>query len=186
VVGKPLTTVLVPPCILEWSDTRVDENLTDRVLCFLKLQLLLVGLLIRISEAGAASTSSTSVECPMRLHLTDMAVGLAASFISAAYVQTTEGVQMWVLGVPGQIYKAIFGHRHNTLDLERVHSSDLDNQHFVKVDNLFYYFRVSNLGASVEQSILTYLPHYESLRTSTTVHLQAVYSVVVIPSKRLY
>jgi hypothetical protein len=33
VVGKPLTTVLVPPSILECSDTRVDENLTDRVLC---------------------------------------------------------------------------------------------------------------------------------------------------------
>jgi hypothetical protein len=31
VVGKPLTTVLVPPSILEWSDARVDENLTDRV-----------------------------------------------------------------------------------------------------------------------------------------------------------
>jgi hypothetical protein len=46
VVGKPLTTVLVPPSILEWSDTGVDENLTDRVLCFLKLQLLHVGLLI--------------------------------------------------------------------------------------------------------------------------------------------
>ena len=37
-VGKPFTTVLVPPSILEWGDTRVDENLTDRVLCFLKLQ----------------------------------------------------------------------------------------------------------------------------------------------------
>ena len=48
VVGKPLTTVLVPPSILEWSDTRVDENLTDRVLYFLKLQLLHVGLLIEI------------------------------------------------------------------------------------------------------------------------------------------
>ena len=48
VVGKPLTTVLVPPSILEWSDTRVDENLTDRVLYFLKLQLLHVCLLIEI------------------------------------------------------------------------------------------------------------------------------------------
>jgi hypothetical protein len=48
VVGKPFTTVLVPPSILEWSDTRVDENLTDRILCFLKLQLLHVGLLIEI------------------------------------------------------------------------------------------------------------------------------------------
>ena len=45
-VGKPFTTVLVSASILEWSDTRVDENLTDRVLCFLKLQLLHVGLLI--------------------------------------------------------------------------------------------------------------------------------------------
>ena len=48
VVGKPFTTVLVPPSILEWSDTLVDENLTDRVLCFLKLQLLHVSLLIEI------------------------------------------------------------------------------------------------------------------------------------------
>jgi hypothetical protein len=46
VVGKPLTTVLVSASFLEWSDTRVDENLADRVLCFLKLQLLHVGLLI--------------------------------------------------------------------------------------------------------------------------------------------
>jgi len=48
VVGKPLTTVLVPPSMLEWSDTGVDENLADRVLCFvhLKLQLLHGGLLI--------------------------------------------------------------------------------------------------------------------------------------------
>ena len=49
-VDKPLTTVLVPPSILEWSDTGVDENLADRVLCFLELQLLHVtvhvGLLI--------------------------------------------------------------------------------------------------------------------------------------------
>jgi hypothetical protein len=28
VVGKPFTTVLVPPSFLEWSDTGVDENLT--------------------------------------------------------------------------------------------------------------------------------------------------------------
>jgi hypothetical protein len=46
VVGKPLTTVLAPPSILEWSDTGVDENLADRILCFLKLQLLHVGLLM--------------------------------------------------------------------------------------------------------------------------------------------
>ena len=50
VVGKPFTTVLIPLSILEWSDTSylvtVDENLADRVLCFLKLQLLHVGLLI--------------------------------------------------------------------------------------------------------------------------------------------
>ena len=45
-VGKPFTTVLFPPSILEWSDAGVDENLADRVLCFLKLQLLHVGLLI--------------------------------------------------------------------------------------------------------------------------------------------
>jgi hypothetical protein len=29
---KPFTTVLVPPSILKWSDTCVDENLADRVL----------------------------------------------------------------------------------------------------------------------------------------------------------
>jgi len=46
VVGKPFTNVLIPLSILEWSDTGVDENLADRVLCFLKLQLLHVGLLI--------------------------------------------------------------------------------------------------------------------------------------------
>ena len=46
VVGKPFTTVLFPPSILEWSETSVDENLADRVLCFLKLQLLHVGFLI--------------------------------------------------------------------------------------------------------------------------------------------
>ena len=46
VVGKPFTTVLVPPSILEWSNTGVDENLADRLLCFLKLQPLHVGLLI--------------------------------------------------------------------------------------------------------------------------------------------
>ena len=45
-VDKPLTTLLVPPSILECSDTGVHENLADRVLCFLKLQLLHVGLLI--------------------------------------------------------------------------------------------------------------------------------------------
>ena len=44
-VGKPFTTVLFPPSNLEWSHTGVDENLADRVLCFLKL-LLHVGLLI--------------------------------------------------------------------------------------------------------------------------------------------
>jgi hypothetical protein len=43
VVGKPFTTVLVSASFLEWS---VDENLADRLLCFLKLQLLHVGLLI--------------------------------------------------------------------------------------------------------------------------------------------
>jgi hypothetical protein len=46
VVGKPFTTVLVTASFLEWSDTGVDENLADRVLCFLKLQLLHVGLLV--------------------------------------------------------------------------------------------------------------------------------------------
>ena len=46
VVGKPFTTVLFPPSILEWSNTGVDENLADRLLCFLELQLLHVGLLI--------------------------------------------------------------------------------------------------------------------------------------------
>ena len=46
VVGKPFTTVLVPPSILEWSDTCVEENLADHVLCFFKMQLLHVGLLI--------------------------------------------------------------------------------------------------------------------------------------------
>ena len=45
-VGKPFTTVLFPPSILEWRDTGVDENLADRVLCFLQLQLLHVGLLV--------------------------------------------------------------------------------------------------------------------------------------------
>ena len=34
VVGKSLTTVLLPPSILEWSDAGADENLADRVLCF--------------------------------------------------------------------------------------------------------------------------------------------------------
>jgi hypothetical protein len=52
----------------------------------------------------------------------------------------------------------------------------------VKVDNLFYCFRVGSLGESIEQSILTYLPHYERLRTFTVAHLPAVYSVIVIPS----
>ena len=45
-VGKPFTTVLFPPSILEWRDTGVDENLADRVFGFLQLQLLHVGLLI--------------------------------------------------------------------------------------------------------------------------------------------
>jgi hypothetical protein len=36
----------LPPSILEWSNTGVDENLADRLLCFLELQLLHVGLLI--------------------------------------------------------------------------------------------------------------------------------------------
>ena len=45
VVGKPFTTKLFPPSILEWSNTDVDENLADRRLCFLELQLLRVGLL---------------------------------------------------------------------------------------------------------------------------------------------
>ena len=43
VVGKPFTTVLVSASFLEWS---VDENLADRLLCFLELQPLHVGLLI--------------------------------------------------------------------------------------------------------------------------------------------
>ena len=45
-VNCSVTTLLVPPSILEWSNTGVDENLADRLLCFLKLQPLLVGLLI--------------------------------------------------------------------------------------------------------------------------------------------
>ena len=47
VVGKPFTTVLFPPSNLEWSDTSVYENLGDSILCFLKLQLFHVGLLIQ-------------------------------------------------------------------------------------------------------------------------------------------
>jgi hypothetical protein len=119
-----------------------------------------------------------------------MLVNTAPSFISAAYLYETDEVQMWVLGVNGLIFSVTHEKNEkkngNVTITQVTYDTDLELQHFVKVDNLFYYFRVSNLGASVEQSILTYLPHYESLRTSTTVHLQAVYSVVVIPSKRLY
>jgi hypothetical protein len=57
VVSKPFTTVLFPPSILECSNTGVDKNLADRVLCFLKLQLLH----IPCSKVGFGGSHGVSV-----------------------------------------------------------------------------------------------------------------------------
>jgi hypothetical protein len=104
------------------------------------------------------------------------------SFISAAYVQQLLEVEMWVVCVYGQIFSVQTNRDTANILLKHVVSTDLENQHFVKVDNLFYYFRVGNMGKSIEPSIITYLPQFECLRILTGAHVSAVYSVIVIPS----
>ena len=114
-----------------------------------------------------------------KLMLDNIAVLSVPSFISAAYVEQGE---MWVVGILGQIYSVQDDPDAESILLKHVPSTDLQHQHFVKVDNLFYCFRAGSLGESIEQSVLTYLPHYQRLRTFTVANLPAVYSVIVIPS----
>ena len=89
---------------------------------------------------------------------------------------------MWVVGVYGQIFSVQTNRDTANILLKHVVSTDLENQHFVKVNNLFYCFRVGSTGESIDQSIITYLPQFECLRTFTGAYVATAYSVIVIPS----
>lgn len=117
-----------------------------------------------------------------KLPLDSVPVMSTPSFISAAYVQQLLKVEMWVVGVYGQIFSVQNNRDTADIMLKHVVSTDIENQHFVKVNNLFYCFRVGSTGESIEQSIMTYLPQFQRLRTSTGAYVAAVYSVIVIPS----
>jgi hypothetical protein len=117
-----------------------------------------------------------------KLLLDSIPVMSTPSFISVAYVQQLLEVEMWVVCVYGQIFSVQTNRDTANILLKHVVSTDLENQHFVKVDNLFYCFRVGNMGKSIEPSIITYLPQFECLRILTGAHVSAVYSVIVIPS----
>jgi len=111
--------------------------------------------------------------------LSEMSVSIDASFISAAYLQQAAGEELWAVSVNGKTHKAVFA--QDTLMLARVLATDLENKHFVKVDHLFYCFVVSDSGDAVQPSVLTYLPHFKSWRSSTHSSLPAVYAVVIVP-----
>ncbi len=110
--------------------------------------------------------------------LSEMSLSSTASFISAAYIQQAAGEELWVVSVSGKPHKAILV--QSTLILAQVLGTDLEHKHFVKVDHLFYCFVVSDSDDTVQPSVLTYIPHFKSWRTSTHASLPAVYSVVLI------
>ena len=104
--------------------------------------------------------------------LEEMSVTATASFISAAYVQQASGEELWVVIVSGKVHKAIFA--KDTLRLERTFATDLEHKHFVKVEHLFYCFKVSDADDAVQPSVLTYLPQFKSWSTASLAALPTV------------
>jgi hypothetical protein len=68
-----------------------------------------------------------------KLPLDSVPVMSTPSFISAAYVQQLLKVEMWVVGVYGQIFSVQNNRDTADIMLKHVVSTDIENQHFVKV-----------------------------------------------------
>jgi hypothetical protein len=165
----------------EWQDY-------SRVLVSLQTENVLVATVeVQTSEILQATSlqlrvcvcSWTKASVCSDIGLQEMSVSATASFISAAYIQQASGEDLWVVSVSGKVHQAIFA--QNTLILQRILATDLEHKHFVKVDHLFYCFTVSNSDDAVQPSVLTYLPHFKTWRTTTYASLSAVYAVVLLP-----
>jgi hypothetical protein len=99
------------------------------------------------------------------------------AFVSLAHLRTlAEQVGHWVVAVHGIVF-AVQTPRQQSVLVQLRPQSQLQGQHFVKVDPLFYTFGAVAAGASSVQ-VLSYLEGFE--RTLQSV--PSVYAVVLVPA----
>jgi hypothetical protein len=125
--------------------------------------------------AAAAACASSTIPVPA-----DSVPGFVSVAFLRASTQAHSRTQHWVVGVYGFVF-AVTAADAVPVRIELQLQSELRDQHFLKVEPLFYTFTASTGGASSSE-VVTYLDAFERLRGNAS--LSAVYAAVVVPVSR--
>jgi hypothetical protein len=107
------------------------------------------------------------------------------AFISVAFLRADARHEHWVVGVYGYVFAvttaASSASSANSAVVQTYPQSELSDQHFLRVDPLFYTFSVSGRGAA-SSDVLTYLDGFVHVNGNAS--LDVAYAVVVVPPSR--
>jgi hypothetical protein len=101
------------------------------------------------------------------------------AFISIAFLRADAEYEHWVVGVHGFVFAVATAENFAQLDAQL--QSELRDQHFIKVDPLFYTFSASGSSAWTSE-VLAYLDGFVQINSNASI--DTAYAVVVVPPSR--
>ena len=129
--------------------------------------------------ACAGRTGASAIVVPCAWTALPVPADSDPAFISIAFLRADAEYQHWVVGVHGFVFAVATAENFVRLDAQL--QSVLRDQHFLKVDPLFYTFSASGSSAWTSD-VLAYLDGFVQINSNAT--MDTVYAVVVVPPSR--